>query len=83
MINGIPFSSISFKFSKIGAPSAAYAFFGSVSDLASLRLRFRVVAPDTPQRTALKKYRRSDSRAVVGAKSLNIYYRTLHAHTPF
>lgn len=35
-------------------------------------LRFRIGAPKTPQRTSLKKYGRSDTRAVMNGKVLYI-----------
>jgi hypothetical protein len=64
------------------------ALLGSEQEGGLRRDGFRVVAPQTPQRAALEKYRRANPGSVVQSKTFDIKHDglkgiTLHYFTPY
>ena len=64
------------------APAAPDAFFRDEGDLLPALLRFRVMTPQTLQRTALQEYGSAYSRPVMYREFLNIKNHAFHCNTP-
>jgi hypothetical protein len=74
---GIP-EGVQFSGTKGGAGAAKDAFIGVIGNLRFRVLGFRVMAPDTIQKTALEEDGSPDPRPVVEGKTLNVKNNSLN-----